>query len=316
MRRRRRLLPTVLVVLLAGAVAWAGLWTVQHWPLVPFADRCVASGDGTTVMLTLEQARNAATIAAVAQQRGLPARAVTIALATAFQESKLVNIDYGHLDSVGLFQQRPSQGWGTPRQIMDPVYASQKFYDGLVAVPGYTDMPVTQAAQAVQRSAYPAAYAQHEAKARVLASALAGFSPATLSCTVSHREYRAQSADAAGFTPRAQRVARELRTWFGAQTPIGTYQTAGGTSTHDKGLALDAFFPMQDGRGGPQGWAAAHWLVANAQRLGIAVVIYDDHIWSARRGSQGWRAYTHPSGSTSVTDRHLDHIHVDVVEGR
>jgi hypothetical protein len=315
-RRRRRLLPTLLVVTLGGAVATAGVWLTQHWPLLPFADQCVATADGTTVRLTAEQTRNAATIAAVAEQRAMPARAVTIALATAMQESKLVNIDYGHLDSLGLFQQRPSQGWGTPRQVRDPVYAAGQFYDHLARVPGYTEMPVTEAAQAVQRSAYPNAYAQHEAEARVLASALAGWSPATLSCSITHREFAAQAPDADGFTPRAQRVAAELRTWFGSDTPVGTYRTAAGTSTHDRGLALDVFFPMQDGGGGRQGWAAAHWLVAHAQRLGVAVVIYDDKIWSARRGAEGWRDYTHPSGSTSVTDRHLDHIHVDVVEGR
>ena len=268
-----------------------------------------------TVRLTPEQAQHAATIAAVAEQRGLPARAVTIALATAYQESKIRNLDYGDRDSLGLFQQRPSQGWGTPEQVRDPVYAAGRFYDELVTVPEYTEMPVTEAAQAVQRSAFPTAYADHEDDARVLASSLAGWSPSSLSCAVSPSGFPAEQPDESGFTPRAQSVGDELRTWFGADTPISTYQTSGGTSTHDRGLALDVFFPMEDGSGGREGWAAAHWLVANAERLGIAVVIYDDKIWSARRGGQGWRDYQHPSGSTTATDRHLDHIHVDVVPG-
>jgi hypothetical protein len=315
-RRGRAVLSGLLVLAVLGGAAFLGVtWLLSPSLILPFAERCVATAAGRTVQLTPEQAQNAATIAAVAERRGLPARAVTIALATAYQESKLVNIDYGHLDSLGLFQQRPSQGWGSTKQIMDPVYAANRFYDALVAIPGYTEMVVTDAAQAVQRSAFPTAYSDHEADARVLASALTGWSSASLSCVVRHGSLRAQQPDEAGFTPRAQRVAAELRQWFGEDTPIGTYRTADGSSTHDRGLALDVFVPMQDGAGSREGWAAAHWLVANAQRLHVAVVIYDDKIWSARRGAEGWRDYTPASGSTSVTDRHRDHIHVDVVAG-
>ncbi len=311
-----RALATLLaIVMIGGMVVLVGRWVTDGASSLGFLQRCEASVGGQTVRVTPEQASHAATIAAVAEQRGLPARAVTIALATAYQESKLLNIDYGDRDSLGLFQQRPSQGWGTPEQVQDPVYAAGRFYDELVKLPGYTEMPVTEAAQAVQRSAFPTAYADHEADARVLASALTGWSPAALSCVVRHGSFDAQTADASGFTPRAQAVAADLRTVFGADTPISTYQTSGGTSTHDQGRALDVFFPMEDGAGGREGWAAAHWLVANAQRLGVAVVIYDDKIWSARRGVQGWRDYRHPSGSTTDTDRHLDHIHVDVVAG-
>ena len=100
-----------------------------------------------------------AVIAAVAQRRGLPPRAVTIALATAIQESKLRNITYGDRDSVGLFQQRPSQGWGNREQILDPAYAANRFYDALVRIEGYEDMRITEIAQRVQRSAEPKASA-------------------------------------------------------------------------------------------------------------------------------------------------------------
>jgi hypothetical protein len=303
------------IALVGGLVVVVGRWVVDGASSLGFLQQCEATVDGQSVRVTPEQAANAATIAAVAEQRGLPARAVTIALATAYQESKLLNIDYGDRDSLGLFQQRPSQGWGTPQQVQDPVYAAGRFYDELVKVPRYTEMPVTEAAQAVQRSAFPSAYADHEADARVLASALTGWSPAALSCVVRHSGFAAQAPDEAGFTPRAQAVAAELRTVFGDDTPISTYQTSGGTSTHDEGRAVDAFFPMEDGSGGREGWAAAHWLVAHAERLGVSVVIYDDKIWSARRGAEGWRDYRHPSGSTTDTDRHLDHVHVDVVAG-
>ncbi|MBN1174954.1 MAG: C40 family peptidase [Micromonosporaceae bacterium] len=98
----------------------------------------------------------------VAAQRGLPVRAAVIAIATALQESTLRNLTYGDRDSLGLFQQRPSQGWGTPEQILDPVHASNSFYDHLVKVPHWDTIPLAQAAQAVQRSAFPSAYARWE----------------------------------------------------------------------------------------------------------------------------------------------------------
>ena len=112
----------------------------------------------------------------------MPARAATIALATAYQESDLYNVEGGDRDSLGLFQQRPSQGWGSPEQVLDPYYAANAFYDELVDVDGYEAMEVTVAAQEVQRSGLPGAYADHEADARVLASALTGNSPRAFSC--------------------------------------------------------------------------------------------------------------------------------------
>lgn len=126
----------------------------------------------TGIRLTGEQIGNARTIARVGYERGLPERAVVIALATAMQESRLRNLDYGDRDSLGLFQQRPSQGWGTPAQVQDPVYAAGKFYDGLVQVPGWSTRRLTDAADAVQRSAFPEAYQQHEGMAVELTAAL------------------------------------------------------------------------------------------------------------------------------------------------
>ena len=119
-----------------------------------------------------EQAHNATEIAKAAAERGLPEHAVTIALATAFQESNLHNLDYGDRDSLGLFQQRPSTGWGTPDQIMNPNYSAGKFLDGLVQVPGWQDMPVTVAAQTVQKSAFPDAYAKWQPLAANLTDAV------------------------------------------------------------------------------------------------------------------------------------------------
>jgi len=117
---------------------------------------CTLPGSGVTV--TAEQIGHARTIAQVARDRGLPDRAIVIALATAQQESRLRNLDYGDRDSLGLFQQRPSQGWGTEAQVQDPVYAAGIFYDRLVQVPGWDTGRLTDVAQAVQRSGFPEAY--------------------------------------------------------------------------------------------------------------------------------------------------------------
>jgi cell wall-associated NlpC family hydrolase len=122
--------------------------------------------------LSGEQTRNAATIIVAGQRMQIPVRGWVIAVATALQESNLINssVATDH-DSLGLFQQRPSQGWGTPAQILDPQYAAGAFYTALRKVPGWEAMPVTIAAQRVQRSAFPDAYAKHEAKASAIVAA-------------------------------------------------------------------------------------------------------------------------------------------------
>lgn len=139
----------------------------------------VSSGAAVLLeQLTEEQIDNAVIIVEVGHELGVPPRGWVIAVATALQESGLRNL--GHLgerndhDSLGLFQQRPSQGWGTPEQILDPRYAATAFYQRLLTVEGWQTMPLTQAAQAVQRSAYPDAYARHEPLAVAIVDAVAG----------------------------------------------------------------------------------------------------------------------------------------------
>lgn len=97
-------------------------------------EQCEVTAAGSTFQWAPDQASNAAAITAIAIKRDLPPRAATIAIATAMQESKVRNITYGDRDSLGLFQQRPSQGWGTPEQILNPEYSTNKFYDALVKV--------------------------------------------------------------------------------------------------------------------------------------------------------------------------------------
>ena len=152
----------VLVAQAAGAAGAAAGPVPTAAELMPQAPTSAQRG----LALTEEQLANAGTIVGVGKGMGLPPRAWVIAIATALQESVLINLDYGDRDSVGLFQQRPSQGWGTVEQIMDPQYSAREFYDAFADVaaadPQWQTRPLTQVAQRVQRSGFPEAYAKWE----------------------------------------------------------------------------------------------------------------------------------------------------------
>ncbi|MFC1407385.1 MULTISPECIES: NlpC/P60 family protein [Streptacidiphilus] len=168
--------PIVLVMTIALA---AGGATAVTPAAVAGTSNCstpvtVGSPAAGGVSLTSEQVSNAQIIYQVSADLNLPQQAAVIAIATAMQESSLVNLPSGDLDSIGLFQQRPSQGWGSPSQLMDPVYASKAFYSRLVQVSNWQNLPVGQAAQDVQQSAYPDAYAKWESLARQLVAAASG----------------------------------------------------------------------------------------------------------------------------------------------
>jgi LysM repeat protein len=132
--------------------------------------------EGAITPLNDTRRANATVIVQVGRDLGVPDYGIVIALATAMQESSLRNINWGDRDSVGLYQQRPSSGWGTVEEIMDPVYATKAFFGGptnpnpgrtrgLLDYSGWQSMELTVAAQKVQRSAYPEAYAKWEASA-------------------------------------------------------------------------------------------------------------------------------------------------------
>lgn len=304
------------MVLVVGAVA-IGVLNDGRLPFTS-GERCTATVDGRTVTVSLEQAENASTIAAVAVRRGLPARAVSIALATAYQESDLVNIDYGDRDSLGLFQQRPSQGWGSEAEVQDPVYAANAFYDALEKVDGYRSMEITVAAQAVQRSGFPGAYADHESDARVLASALTGQSRAAFACDVpGGAEGADASLDDRGLTARAATVRAEVLDAFG-DLPLGGFAPGGVRtghvegSAHYEGRAVDVFFRPVTAANRARGWAVASYLVAHAERLDVRTVIFDDRIWVAGKDDL-WRDYRAPdrAGDRAILE-HRDHVHVDV----
>ncbi len=307
-----------------AVVAVAGVMVLRGVGPFPDPEGCSVEVGDVVTDLTLEQAENATTIAAVGVRRGLPARAVSIALATAYQESKIRNLDHGDRDSLGLFQQRPSMGWGNAKQLQNPYYATNAFYDELEKVEGYHRMRITEAAQAVQRSGFPEAYEDHEEDARALASALTGYSTGgRFSCVVRHPASLAKEKEARnGLTPRANAVRRNLERAFG-DLALGGFAPGGvkdghqAGSAHYDGRAIDVFMRPVNPANKRKGWAVAEYLVAHADRLEIDHVIFDGRIWSAGiRSSQGWRDYDPGDrpGDRAVLE-HRDHVHVDVAEG-
>ena len=316
----RRTASALVGVAALGIVAATGYAVLNHVGPLAESGQCTATVAGRTVELGTEQAENAALIAAMSVRRGMPARAASIALATAYQESKLYNLQRGDRDSLGLFQQRPSQGWGSREQILDPVFATTAFYDALQKVDGYESMRITEAAQKVQRSGFPEAYADHEADARVLASALTGQSFHAFSCSVDDdAEAASRKLTKIGLTRRAAAVRREVEAVFG-DLPLGGF-AAGGVrdghmegSAHYDGRAIDIFVRPISEQNKEHGWAIAQYLVAQADRLDVQTVIFDDGIWRAGSPSDdGWRNYDPPrsSGDRAILE-HRDHVHVDV----
>ena len=168
----------MLVLAVAGYAIYHSFRNVTSPPPPP---GCKAGTGVQAIDLDPEQAAVAATIAGVAAGTGLPRQAVTIAFAAALQESNLHNLDYGDRDSVGIFQQRPSEGWGSATELRDPVYATTKFYAALAGVP-HTAMTIYQAAQEVQHSADGSAYRQWTDVAGELTGYFTGKSPHGVWC--------------------------------------------------------------------------------------------------------------------------------------
>ncbi|MFG2459195.1 heavy metal transporter [Streptomyces sp. NPDC048523] len=314
-KRRGRLLRFGAALVVLCAVA--GYLVVQYVTGGSDGPSCkVVSGsaDGPSYEFTPEQAVNAATITAVGTGRGLPERAVAIALATAIQESGLRNITHGDRDSLGLFQQRPSMGWGTPKEILDPTYAAGEFYKHLVKVRGYQDLPLTVAAQRVQRSGYPEAYAKHEPDAELLAAALTGTSAATLTCD--GRQDTTQAARAADTGTQApatgpDAVRSALVRDFGRDALETTAAEVGGkaapsptpttTDARTVTLPVRADTDPKSGRSlGERGWQLAHWAVANSSALHIERVSYAGRQWTAGSTDSQWRTAGGEGGTGSV----------------
>ncbi|GAA2579085.1 hypothetical protein GCM10010399_06050 [Dactylosporangium fulvum] len=286
MRVRRAVTVTAVV---AVAMVIGAYFVLRHigenLPLrIPMGRACVvnagdasanaASGSAASsgaVALDAEQIANAATITAVGITRKIPHRGLVVALATAWQESKLENLSGGDRDSIGLFQQRPSQGWGKPEQIADPRYAANAFYTGLLKVKGWEQMRVTDAAQAVQRSAHPEAYEKWADESEIMVRALTGEVTGAVACSVTE--------DGSHGPEAAKALGASLKLDWGN---IGTADVADLV-----GVALKVREPKT-------GWQYAHWLVAHAQEHGVKRVVFNDMQWTADSGE--WARVTERGG--------------------
>lgn len=273
------LIAAVILVVAALIAAWTllpRLFTPHETARTAEEAYCAAvSPDGARRTLTPDQAQNAALIANIAVTRGLPDHAATVAIATAMQESRLTNLDYGDLDSLGLFQQRPSQGWGTAEQVSDMTYATNIFYDHLLQVPDWETIPVEDAAQEVQRSGYPELYATWDAMARAWAAGLTGEFGATISCALEP----ATSSDADGLIA-ALPVAypNVAATTSAAATGNGDNSSNGTTIT----VALpDALSADDHNR---LCWQVTGWLVTHARQYGIDALHANGMEWNRKDG--------------------------------
>jgi hypothetical protein len=246
------------LVLAAGLVT--GCSDTADELLSPAPTGCFIGHAEEPLHLTAEQTYHASTIAAVGQRDGMDERAVAVAIATAFQESKLSNVDYGDHDSLGLFQQRPSAGWGTEEEILDPVYASFKFYEKLRRIDGWEEMAIGDAAQAVQISAYPDLYEQWEDEALVVAAAFAGGERTGVSCIGGEDE--ADSTDAAA-------LAEAYAYQWGVEVAAVEGQVV--TIAADDATA---------------GWNRASWAVSKSYEYDIVSVEYDGARWEP--SEDGW----------------------------
>ncbi|WP_203923427.1 hypothetical protein [Rugosimonospora africana] len=251
------------LAVIAGAGVYIAVRSLSNGlPLHLVTQQCIVSADGKAT-LEPDQMANAATIAAVGIRRGLPTRAVVIALSAALQESKLENLAGGDRDSIGLFQQRPSQDWGTPQEISNPRYAAGAFYTALMRVRNWQGRSIAEAAQAVQRSADGSAYAQWEAEAQILANALSGDVSGAVACTIT-------APPAARGPAAAGSLAQSLTADWGEMDTV--------TDNSLPGLKLT----VNETR---NGWQIAHWLVAHSVDQNIKSVRYGDQEWTAKAGT-------------------------------
>jgi hypothetical protein len=235
----------IVATLVAAPVTWELTASRRGGP------GCTARIGKSSYTLDEAQAANASTIAVTAVKLRLPIAAVRIGIATALQESGLHNLTHGDRDSIGIFQQRPSQGWGTRTQILSPSFASTSFFNRLTTVAGWDRMPLTVAAQAVQRSGHPNAYAKWQTEATVLSRALTGEIAGAFTCTVAR--------------PRPKPFSELTST---LKIELG-------------GKTLDTSVDPQ------RAWLIASWVVARSNLYGVTQITATDQRWTASIG--GWR---------------------------
>ncbi len=267
-----------LIALLAAAVtAGVLLWR----PSLISGPECTVPGDQASpttqpsVDLTIVQLQHASTINGIGLARTIPERGRIIAVATAYQESGLRNRSNGDRDSVGLFQQRPSQGWGTAAEIKDPLYATGKFYDALQQVPNWPELTVTQAAQAVQFSAFPDAYAKWEPQATTLVRALSG-ADLELTCSAGARQPTAETPDRPAPAGTDNATPQLIAALAAAQAELGPLTVRSLTANGQTGTVSLALPGLDDAMSGR---VLAAWSLAHSASFGIAQVAVQDRRW-------------------------------------
>lgn len=271
----RRVLAVLVVLAALLGIGAYGVSRISDFFHIPFlTDSCLVAAEGHQVTLKPDQITNAATITAVAVQRKLPERAVTIALATALQESKLRNLPNGDRDSVGLFQQRPSQGWGDPEQLQNPRYAAGKFYDHLVKVDDWQTMRLTDAAQAVQLSGHPELYQQWESDSQAMAAAFLGRVDGAVTCQL--REPVALTG-----TSAAAQIAAELKNDYGLAV---SSDESGTRASRQSDESPDGPTLRVTVNAPALGWRTAHWFVAKSHDYGVQRVVYGGKEWTPETG--------------------------------
>ncbi|GGR51688.1 hypothetical protein J2S40_000564 [Nocardioides luteus] len=283
----------VLGVAIVIALVFAGLRLlgvgVSGIPVLS-RESCTVTAASESYDLTSKQAENASAIAAQAVRRGLPARAASVVLAVELADHSLGR---------------------------DPAEA-RALYERLSSVADYRRQSVPGVAQQISDGSRDS-YRDSEAQARALASALTGNTPEAFSCVVKGGSSASSGElSPAGLTSRAETVREDVRNAFG-RIPDGGYQPGGVTnghmkgSAHYEGRAVDYFFRPINQRNNIKGWALAQYFVANADRLDVQTVIYDDRIWTRFRSAAGWRDYDVPArGGDQAILEHRDHVHVDV----
>jgi hypothetical protein len=275
---RRPLIVLIVILVLLGIGAYAAYTVYQRFVVQALiVPGCQAGTGNNAIPLDFGQAADAATIAGVAVDRHLPSQALAIAYATAFQESKLENLTYGDRDSVGIFQQRPSQGWGTKAELEDPAYAAGAFFGALVQVPNYTTIPVYEAAQAVQKSADGYAYEQYAQSGALLAADYTS-APHAVTCWYNPAT---QAAD--------ENVSPQLNLTGAVKGLEDAFGQPGGDDVVTGISRAASGSAMTVGAASDSGWAVANWLVTNASSYGITQVSYAGYQWTANLTENSWQ---------------------------
>ena len=267
------------IALLLAVGAYAAYTVYQRYVVqLLTVPGCQAGNGASAIPLDFGQASDAAVIAGTGARDHLPSRALTIAYATGWQESKLENLSYGDRDSVGIFQQRPSEGWGSQAQLEDPAYATRAFFGALTKVPDWETIPVYEAAQDVQRSADGYAYQQYAQSGEQLAADYTA-SPHAVTCW---------------YTPATQAASENVSAQLNRAGAVQALDDTFGQPGKD-GVVTRVTTPRSEesmtlATAAGQGWTVANWLVTNASSYGITQVSYAGYQWTARLTESSWQS--------------------------